>query len=113
MILHFSGHEYAIYGIRIRTLRHDFLSLRDEFVQGKRRCARKKAMCGIVFSIFFTPNTLQIPHSCGGSGPRSWPLHMHGWPGCPFVQSWNHVLKSFWNGPSIALLLLRPRSTPQ
>ena len=31
MILHFSGHEYKMYGIRIRTPGHEFRSIRDEF----------------------------------------------------------------------------------
>ena len=103
---HYGGHEFApssmIFG-------HAVTSLNKQ--KGGSAC--KKARCSIVFSLVFTPNTLQLPHSCGASGPRLWPSHMHGWPASPCVQSWKHVIQSSWNGPSITLLLLRPRSTLQ
>jgi len=99
--LHDGGYEFAPSGM---IFGHAVTSLNKQ----KRGSACKKARYSILVSLLFTPNTLQLPHSCGASGCGLWPSHMHGWPACPCVQSWIHVHRSLQTILSIALLLLRP-----
>ena len=58
--LHDGGYEFAPSGM---IFGHAVTSLNKQ--KGGSAC--KKARCSIVVSLVFTPNTLQLPHSCGAS----------------------------------------------
>jgi len=64
-VVHDGGCEFAPSGM---IFGHSVTSLNKQ----KRGSACKKARYSILVSLFFTPNTLQLPHSCGasGCGPR-------------------------------------------